>query len=176
MTEFLKGIEFILGVIDRFPQWMQLALLSLVGVVLILFLIKHILNTLTDPELATSARALGGFFRRGMVSALKAIFSPLESPIERPRTRFVFACLSIVHSYLSAVIFFFIFLVFSFFFVVAKDDVSFLQNMMAIGMLLVLLYFMLFCRTEADRDYLRAKELWNNRGDWGKNVEKEKEI
>lgn len=173
MTEVFKGIEFVLEVIDRFPQWMQLALLSLVAVVLILFLIKHILKTLTDPELATAARALGGFFRRGMVSVLRAIFAPLESPIERPRTKFVFACLSVVHSYLSAVVFFCMLLFVGFFYFLARADMSVSQNMTALGVSFVLCYFMIFFRTETDRDYLRVKELWANRANWGRNTEKE---
>lgn len=173
MAEVLKGIESIFGVIDRFPEWMQLVLLSLVGLVLILFLIKHILKTLTDPELANSARALGGFFRKGMVSVLRAIFAPLESPIERPRTKFAFACLSVVHSYLSAVVFFCMLLIFGFFHFVSRADMSVLQNITAFGVLLVLFYFMVFFRTETDRDYLRVKELWVNRASWGRNAGKE---
>jgi uncharacterized membrane protein len=173
MSEVLKGIESILEVIDRFPQWMQVTLLSLVGVVLILFLIMHILKTLADPELANSARVLGGFFRRGMVFILRAIFAPLESPIERPRTKFAFACLSVVHSYLSAVVFFCMLLVFGFIYFVSRADMSVMQNITALGVLLVLFYFMVFFRTETDRDYLRVKELWVNRASWWTNEEKE---
>jgi len=35
--------------------------------------------------------------------------------------------------------------------------------MAALGFSFVIFYFMIFFRAEADRDYLRAKELWRER-------------
>jgi hypothetical protein len=53
--------------------------------------------------------------------------------------------------------------VFAFFYFVSKSDMSFLQSMAALGFSFVIFYFMIFFRAEADRDYLRAKELWRER-------------
>jgi hypothetical protein len=63
MDQTFKVIEFIFGVIDRLPSWLQEVLLLLIGLAFILFLIKHIFKSLTDPELLSSARTLGSAAR-----------------------------------------------------------------------------------------------------------------
>ena len=159
----MKIQELEWGVIDRLPSWLQEMLLLLIGVALTLYLIKHIFKSLTDPELVNSARTLGGAIRNGFFASLRFIFSPLASPIQRPNTQLIMAWLSVFHSYLSAVIFFVLLLIFGAFYFFSNSDMSLLQNLGALGVSFVLLYFSVFFRAETDRDYLRAKELWNER-------------
>jgi hypothetical protein len=150
-------------VIDRLPSWLQEILFLLIGVALTLYLIKHIFRALTDPELLNSARTLGGAIRNGFFASLRFIFAPLVSPIQRPNTQLIMAWLSVFHSYLSAVIFFVLLLIFGTSYFLSNSDMSLLENLGAIGGSLVLFYFSVFFRAETDRDYLRAKELWNER-------------
>ncbi|MEE2023042.1 hypothetical protein [Alkalimonas mucilaginosa] len=159
-------IDFILQNKEIFPEWGISLVVYLVlawGVILIL---KNIAKSIQDPELIKAALFISSKTRDASKRFLQGASVAIESPIKRPRTRFVGTVLSVMHSYLMAVIFLCFTIGTAALHFAVQQELAWYLNVFLMGLIPVFFWFTLFFRAEADRDFISAKEQWGRREEW----------
>ncbi|WP_172118244.1 hypothetical protein [Halomonas hibernica] len=152
---------------EDLPWWFSDVFWNLLAVFLVLSIIMAILRIVRSAIFRESSKSLLRFLGSASKKFLMGAFSQLESPIERPKTKLVIKTLEVIHTYLMAVIFFFLFaLVFSLVVVLGLPN-DLLGQLGALGLLILFLYIAIFFRAEADRVYLSLKECWRKYRDRG---------
>lgn len=145
---------------EDLPWWFSDVFGNLLAIFLVLSVVMAILRIVRSAIFRESSKSILSFIFFAFEKFLAGAFSQLESPIERPKTKLVMKTLEVIHTYLMAVIFFFLFaLVFALIVVVGLPNDLFGQ-LGVLGFLILFLYIAIFFRAEADRVYLSLKGYW----------------
>lgn len=151
----MKGIlEIAQGYGQSFPAWFHAVFWNLLAAFLVVSVLVAILKKISSPIFIDSIKTILAI----AVAAIRGAVSALESPIDRPMTKLVFKGMDVIYSYITSLIFLFLFLgilaaVFVFGLPSAPKEVATL-----VGLLCLFLYMAIFFRSETDRSFLALKE------------------
>jgi hypothetical protein len=146
---------------SELPTWFGSFFWPLIAIFLVLKVVMAILKIVRNPIFCEFSKGVVSFLRLTAPKFFAGAFSQLESPIERPRTKLVMKVLSLIHTYLMAIIFFFLFAL-----VVVGILMGGLPNAVTsqlgiLGVFTFFFYMAVFFRAQADRDYLDLKKYWH---------------
>lgn len=130
------------------------------GVLFLLRVLKAIILTVQSKVLVGASSNTYKLIKSVFFSMLRGVFEPLETPIQRPKTRIAMALSGMIINYLSFWLMVAIVLAFLFFSIVipSPESTEGFSPYSLIPPALIFIYFAVFFRAEADRDYIRLKE------------------
>lgn len=167
MDKTIKGLmEFILENKAAFPEFGINLFIYLFTALIIVIVIMHIARTIQDPALVKAALFLSTKTKGASQAILNGASKAIESPIKRPKTKFIATVLSVIHCYISAMIFLFLTLGTAFFYSVHNVGLIWYNNIFTLLLIILFSWLTLFFRAQADRDYLSVKEQWKNHNEW----------
>jgi len=159
-------IEHILQLIKLFPEWGGDLIINLLLALSIIKILKIMANMLEDPKLVKVTSFLAHKVMVAIRSIFRGLFSAIESPIKRPRTKCFATMLSVIHSYVMSITFlcFFFGLVFLHF--NYYQDLIWYKNLILMALVISMFWCALFFRVQADKEYISAKRQWDLRSEW----------
>lgn len=158
------GLEKIIEIVKLnmavLPHWATEILAHLIAVILLVYLLTVLFKAATQTAFIGPIRTTWSFLVNVTKSILKSTLAPLKSPIDRPRSKLVILLLNLVMTYMMCLLFFFFFVVFALLFIFAGLPQHFVHQLACYGILIFFMYFTIFFRAEADRDWLIMKAQW----------------
>ena len=151
---------------ELFPEYGVKIIINLFFLLVVIILIKSIAKSLQDPELIKAALFIGKKTKNVSRTFIKGASEAVESPIKRPKVKFLATVLSSINSYIMSLVF----LCFSFgigyLIYLSKSDTTWYQQIGSAMLLALLVWFTLFFRAQGDKDYVSAKTQWSDRDKW----------
>jgi hypothetical protein len=164
MDKIVTGLmDYIIGNTEIFPEFGVKIVIYLFLILAVTILVKNIAKSLQDPELIKATLFISKKTRNVSKAVIKGASEAVESPIKRPRVKFVATVLSAINGYMMSLLFLCFSLLIVYLMYVSNSDIIWYKQIGTILFLALLFWLSLFFRAQADKDYVSVKAQWRDR-------------